>query len=593
MTSQITVTYNERASRWEARFAYNPDAIAFVKRLAYRWDSSARCWWTTDEIVARAVSDDDALAAVNERVAKKNRERELAAASAAVAVKASRATDAEINAPAPAGLNYLGYQRGGIAYAMERSGVLIGDEMGLGKTVQAVGISNTDSSVCNVLVVCPAFIKINWSREWARWCVKGLSVAIAGSKWTVEHDEACVVVINYENVAKHRAAIDARQWDLLVVDECHYLKSPKAQRTKAVLGDRKAGTAGIIAARRVFLTGTPLLNRPIELWPLVETLDPQGLGRNFFAFAKRYCAAYHNGYGWDFSGASNLDELQTRMRAAFMVRRLKADVLKELPPKRRQIVPLTSPEIARVVGKEGDMAADFERLQAELAVAEAMALVDEKYKDRVKELENLTGVAFDEMSKARHDVALAKVGAAVEYIRDALENVEAIAIMCHHTDVAEQLHSAFDDVGAVMVHGGVSIEDRQAAVDAFQSGKARVFVGTIKTGVGYTITRASTMFFVELDWTPGQVSQAEDRIHRIGQTESVLIQHLVADGSLDARMAQVLVDKQTVIDKALDLGEDRDVTPLYEETIERPALPAQRQRSGAWGAHCAQVSSPD
>lgn len=574
MTNAITITRNERASRWEARFAYNPEAIAFVKSLKYRWDPAARAWWTQDELAAKAVHDDVALAAVNERVALANVAKQDAFAAAKASVEASRATDAMIDIPAPAGLAYLGYQRGGIAYAMEREATLIGDEMGLGKTIQAIGIANADATVRKVLVICPAFLKLNWLREWRKWDVKRLNVAYTTKKgWTAECDFADVVITNYEMVKKFRAKIDAREWDLLVVDESHYLKNPKAQRTEQVLGSKKKEIAGVKARRRVFMTGTPVLNKPVELWPLCEALDPHGLGRNFFAFAKRYCAAHNNGYGWDFSGASNLDELQGRLRGTFMVRRLKADVLKELPPKRRQIVPLTSDEIEAVVGKEGDAAADFERLQSELAIAEAMAKVDETYAERVKELQDASGVAFDEMAKVRHQVALAKVGAAIDYIRDALEELPYVAIMCHHTDVAERLQAAFADVGALLVHGGKTPEERDAAAQAFQRGEARVFVGTVKTGVGYTITRATTMFFVELDWVPGNVSQAEDRIHRIGQTDSVLIQHLVADGSIDARMAQTLVDKQDVIDRALDRGAGEVAVPVYEGQIERPNLP--------------------
>ncbi len=580
MTNAITISKNERASRWEARFAHNPQAIAFVKSLKYRWDPAARCWWTQDELAARAINDEAALAEANAQIAQRNVAKTEAYEAAKVSVEASRATDADINVPAPAGLAYLGYQKGGIAYALERDATLIGDEMGLGKTIQAIGIANADATVRKVLIICPAFLKPNWLREWRKWDVKNLTVAYTSKHgWTAEHDFADVVITNYEMVKKFRAQIDARQWDLLVVDECHYLKNPDAQRTKAVLGQKanprrnKDAVAGVTARRRVFMTGTPVLNKPVELWPLCEALDPNGLGRNFFGFAKRYCNAYNNGHGWEFGGASNLEELQGRLRGTFMVRRLKADVLKELPPKRRQIVPLTSDEIEAFVGKEGEADANFQYLQAELAIAEAMAKVDETYAKRVQELEDATGAAFDEMARIRHELALAKVGAAIDYIRDALDELPCVAIMCHHTDVTERLQAAFADVGAVVVNGTKSIEERQAAVDAFMRGEARVFIGTIKTGVGYTITRTATMFFVELDWVPGNVSQAEDRIHRIGQTDSVLIQHLVADGSLDARMAQTLVDKQEVIDRALDRGNANVAAPVYEDEIAKPNLP--------------------
>lgn len=573
MTEQITVSRNERASRWEARFAYNPDLVSFVKSLQFRWDPASRVWWTKSALAASAVHNDESLKAFNDNVAAMAQREHEDRVQMAGAIEKSRATDADISIPVNPGMAYLGYQKGGIAYAMERDGTLIGDEMGLGKTIQAIGVSNVDAEARSILVICPAFLKINWKIEWEKWCVKGLSVAVVGKKgWTQEHDEADVVIINYDIIGKHRAQIDARSWDILVADEAHYLKNPKAARTKNVLGSKKDNQSPVAAKRRVLMTGTPVLNRPIELWPIVEALDPNGLGRSFFAYAKRYCDAHNNGYGWDFSGSSNLEELQSILRARFMVRRLKSEVLKELPPKRRQVVHLTSPEIAKLVGKEGDVTKEFSTLQEQLEVATALAMVDESYKEEVARLTMLVDVAFESMAAYRHAIAVAKIDPAIEYIREALEQLDCVAIMCHHQDVAERFAQEFADVGSVMVHGQIKLEDRQAAVEKFQSGQARVFVGTIKTGVGYTITRATTMFFPELDWVPGNMSQAEDRIHRIGQVGSVLIQHLVADGSTDSRMAHALVDKQEVIDAALNAHVEIDTTPAQVSSISRPQV---------------------
>lgn len=213
-------------TRIEARFRYDPAVKDLVKAAGFRFDGTAKVWWTTDERIAAKVSRPDAIDAINaERAAVAERMRR--------SLEESRATDSAKPIPCPPGLSYLPYQRGGIAYAMERQSVLIGDEMGLGKTIQGIGIINADPDARSALVICPASLKLNWAKELAKWLVRPFTIGVADGKTFPATD---IVIINYENVAKHRATIDAREWDCLIVDECHYLKNPKAQRTQAVLG---------------------------------------------------------------------------------------------------------------------------------------------------------------------------------------------------------------------------------------------------------------------------------------------------------------------------------------------------------------------
>jgi SWI/SNF-related matrix-associated actin-dependent regulator 1 of chromatin subfamily A len=389
--------------------------------------------------------------------------------------------------------------------------------------------------------------------EMRKWLVGGQSVELANGLWPA----ADVVIINYDVLAKWRQAIDAVAWDLLVVDEAHYVKNPKAQRTKLLLGTKDGSVQPIQAKRRVFLTGTPIVNRPKELWPLVEALDPQDMGRNFFGFMKRYTNAHHNGYGWDFSGASNLEELQQRLRSKFMIRRLKADVLTELPAKRRQIILLQATgAAARAVEAER---AFYEANEAEQAAARAEAERmraagnQEAYAAAVAKLRNAQGVKFEEMSRLRHQTAVAKIPQVIEHLTDCLEGEEKIVVFCYHHDVADAIAAAFP--GAAVLTGQVSnMAVRQAAVDRFMTDpNCKLFIGSIMAaGVGLTLTAASHVVFAELDWVPGNISQAEDRCHRIGQRNSVLVQHLVFDRSIDARMAQMIIEKQAVIEAAID-----------------------------------------
>ena len=434
------------------------------------------------------------------------------------AIAESQAVDADIEIPAPEGLSYLPYQKAGIAYAVQRQATLIGDEMGLGKTIQAIGVINATAPK-TVLVVCPASLKINWKNEMTKWLVADRDIQIVNGGGEQIPENPDVVIINYDVLSKHQTAINSRTWDLVVMDEAHYIKNPKAKRT--------AIAVGIKADRKVVLTGTPIANRPIELQPIAGYLDPVNFG-NFFKFGLRYAGAYRDRFGWNFSGASNLNELQRNLRQSFMIRRKKDEVLKELPSKVRQIIVLPNTEYGDEMQREFDSMAD--------AVAET----------------STAEIEFERMSGVRHDTALAKVGDVVEHV-SAIDH--QVVVMAHHKDVVEGIKRGLESVGkrVVTLTGDCNQAHRQNSVETFQAGEADVFIGTIgAAGVGITLTSASHVVFAELDWVPGNVSQAEDRCHRIGQKNSVLVQHLVVDGSIDARLAQTLVNKQRVLDKSLD-----------------------------------------
>jgi SWI/SNF-related matrix-associated actin-dependent regulator 1 of chromatin subfamily A len=451
---------------------------------------------------------------------------------------------------------------------MGKPAVLIGDEMGLGKTIQAVGIINSDPTVKSVLIIAPKSLLINWARELSKWLVRPMTIGSVESN-------SDITLINYEMVNKSRALIDARSWDIVIADEAHYLKNPKAQRTRAVLGhwSRESGeVAGIRAKRYVALTGTPIVNRPIELWPLLNRwLDPQGIGRSFKAYSTRYCNAHYNGWGWDYSGAANLSELQTKLRLTSMVRRLKSEVLTELPPKRRQVIDLPLNGAASAVAREQQWWAEREdRLaEAEAAVTLAEASDDkDAYARAVANLRSVRGVLFTEMSQVRHDTAVAKLPAVLEHLHTVIDDSDdKVVVMAHHHDVIDAIAAEFGNAAVVLTGQTV---DRQTPVDRFQNDPSvRLFVGSIRAaGVGITLTASSHVVFAELDWTPGNVSQAEDRCHRIGQVNSVLVQHLVLDGSLDANMARTIVAKQDVIDRALDRAVE-DPAAAYAQAEEK------------------------
>lgn len=540
-------------------------------------------WWTADKVrAARLINYADP-------------ETAKVLVDVQIAQKASRATDATIDTPCNPGLAYLPFQRAGIAYGRAHPRVLFGDEMGLGKTIESIGCINDDPTVHSVLVVCPATLRGNWAREMARWLTRQFMVRVIKGRENLRAGDD-IVIINYEKIVGARGApllgaLMDRKWDMLIVDECHYMKSDKAQRTVAVLGKGKTKTsapvAGLlsVARRALFLTGTPILNRPREVWTLAHALAPEEF-TSFFGFAKRYCAAVETRFGWDFDGASNLPELQERLRAHFLIRRLKSEVLTELPAKRRQIIILPTNGAAKAVEAEAEAAAQYtgilQNLQDEVDLAHA-AGDEAAYKTAVDALRRGHMVAFEQMSQVRHDTAVAKVPDVIAHVDDMIEECGKIVLWAHHHDVVAGLEEHFG-AACVVVTGETPMEARQGLVDRFQTdATCKVFIGSVSAaGVGITLTAASHVVFAELPWTPGELSQAEDRCHRIGQAESVLVQHLVLDGSLDAKMAQTLVDKQAIADKALDLPFERDLPAVPLPRTHRPAKyppaePAQKE----------------
>lgn len=456
----------------------------------------------------------------------------------------SRATDFDIEIPSPNGKEYLPYQKAGVAFIRDKKGALLGDEMGLGKTIQGIGVINFVPEVHRVLVVCPQKLKLNWYRELRSWLVKPLSIGIAESHVFPSTD---IVIINFDILHKWQAKMNGFWWDLLVIDEAHLIKNPKARRTQCVIGyrprrDEPASMAksGIPAKRRLAMTGTPICNKREELWPIVSYLDP---------------ITFNN--WWRFNVKMSLDEVQEMLRSTIMIRRLKKDVLKDLPPKRRTIIPLEPDDNARefIAREKAAMADKEDRMCAlEAAVELAKASDDQSaYAAAVKALREGVQVSFEEISRIRHETALAKLPMATEYIEGMLEETDKLMILAHHRDVIDQLQKSFQSYGALKIYGGMSAIESQRAVDLFQnSPNHKVIILSISVAVGMTLTAASNAVAVELDWVPGKMSQAEDRIHRIGQQDSVNIYHLVLEGSLDQNMAITLVDKQEIIDRALD-----------------------------------------
>lgn len=515
------------------------------KQAGFWWDGTRKVWFTKDwEKAYKCLqfADPETRQELEDR---KNGFKK--------SVESSDLTTTDFMPPVPDGLAYFPYQRAGIEFALNRKGTLIGDEMGVGKSIQAVGIINC-LNITNILIVCPASLKLNWKRELEKWLTRPLTVGIVDGK---NLPPTQIRIANYDILTKH----DFGSPDLLICDECQYLKSGnKTKRGKAM------ADLAIKSAKKVFLSGTPIVNRPIELYPILKMLDPETWG-SFMAYAKRYCNAMQTRYGWDFSGSSNLDELNTRIRGSVMIRRLKKDVLKDLPSKIRQVIILPMNGMSEVLHAQNEALENFKILIDEANADLLKAQSDQEYLEAAKRLKDVRDLMLSEISLLRRELAIAKVPYVIDHVDMALSGGQKVILFAHHKEVIRQFMGHYGSI-AVQITGSDSMVNRQNSVDRFQNDPdIRLFVGSIQAaGTGLTLTASSHVVFAELDWVPGNVSQCEDRASRIGQTNTVLVQHLVVDDSIDSKMIKTIIAKQEIIDAALD-GERQEIQALNFDSV--------------------------
>ena len=514
-------------------------------------------------------------------------------------IEESKAEGCDANLLLPPGLEYRPFQKAGIKYAIDRlhgqngmqkrPGVLIADDMGLGKTVQFLGIVNQDANLrdLRILIICPASLKLNWRNEARKWILDGAgyNAVVVKKEWPKPGLGTNIVIVNYDVLHKYAREIRSETWDYVCCDEAHYLKNELSRRSIFALGgaygkgEKAAMVSPIRADQWVFLSGTPMENgKATEMWPIIEKCDPTGLGRDYGEFRTRYRDT-----------DEFLEELQTHLRMRIMVRRMKQDVLKELPPKVRQVVPIDPEEYGGVTifGEEMRLFREYQEclkdwaVRTELAKAEGVSV----YRETIKEKKAKIGMTAGELAKLRKKTALAKVKGVIDQVKTVLEDSEHLILFAHHIEVLDKLEEGLKaaKITVVRVDGSTKQEARQKAVEDFQDGKFQVFLGGLKPcGVGLTLTRATRVAFVELDWLPGAMTQAEDRAHRIGQTDVVFVLHLVMEGSLDEYIAKRLIEKQENISRALDsmAGEEEDEVEDEDEQRDSFAAPDRAASKG-------------
>lgn len=464
--------------------------------------------------------------------------------------------------------------------------IYLADEPGLGKTATAL-VSLAAAGSRRAVVVVPAVVKVNWAREAATWLPGAVVQVLAGRKANPIDHATSLVVVNFDILAAWVQTMTAWGVDALIVDEAHYIKDRRSARSTAVEALSGALPTG---ALRMMLSGTPIPNRPIELaQPLTLLGMLEGLG-GFWGYAKRYCDAFEGRYGWDMTGASNLEELHTNLLEAGLVRRRKGDVL-DLPDRTVVDVPV-----------ELDAAGSRSVKAAQDALATALVeAVREREKEtgatlspaKVEGVVRLAlaggGAAFEQLAALRKAIGVAKAALVIAQTEDLLAAGEQVVVVVHHRDVQTAVADALTEHGVVRITGGQSQDGRQAAIDAFQAGTARVAVCSMQAaGVGITLHAASQVVIGELPWTSAAQEQAIDRVHRIGQDAPVTAWRILAAGTLDERMAALISSKAGIALAAIDGGEAAVGTSeltaaqaLTDLVLTALAKPARRSRKKA------------
>jgi SWI/SNF-related matrix-associated actin-dependent regulator 1 of chromatin subfamily A len=475
----------------------------------------------------------------------------------ALALAASSSVDAQLDVPCPPGRALRGYQRAGVAYiktAFDRgqTGVLLGDEMGVGKTAQSIAAINLITKIQRVLIICPAKLKDNWLQELRAWLSRKMSVGVVEGGCFPSSD---IVISSFEMISKFPNAT-AYYWDLIIIDEAHRLSDSETIRSKNIFGwrgrgkDKGKNISPIPTRRKLALTGTPIPNKIIDIFPTLNWLDPKRWNDRF-KFGLRYCGAEQRNIGrgrkaWAFDGATNQEELRQILRSSILCRRLKRDVMPELPPKTRSIIEIEGPVNTDEQREFQRIVQTFERRPKDLPgeARNEFSAAAEFFEDDLK-------VAFNQMSRFRHIAALAKIDPFIEDMLERMDEFGKVIIFGHHTDCIDRIATALAQFNPVKLVGNT--KNPQSHVNRFQNDPAcRVIIGNDSMMEGHTLTASSTVVFFEADWVPYKLAQKEDRAHRDGQRDNVFCLYYVLKNSLDARMIRRAIQKQERIEQALD-----------------------------------------
>ncbi|KAK9934160.1 hypothetical protein M0R45_021313 [Rubus argutus] len=532
-----------------AKFSYDQALVtAFRKIPKAAWNAKERLWMFPMSSLSSAEKVLDEVSNVNVEV--ENLDPLVHRAIAAVSVVPD-IRDRYDKIPSCIESKLLEFQREGVRFILQHGGrVLLADEMGLGKTLQAIAVASCIRDSWPVLILTPSSLRLQWASMIQQWMNippsdilvvlsqsggsnrAGYTIVSSSTKGTI-HLDGLFNIISYDIVPKLHNQLMASDFKVVIADESHFLKNAQAKRTTASLPVIKKAQYALL------LSGTPALSRPIELFKQLEALYPD-VYKNVHEYGKRYCKGGMFGM---YQGASNHEELHNLMKATVMIRRLKNDVLSELPVKRRQQVFLDLAE------------KDMKQINA---LFRELEVVKQRIK-ACKSKEEVDSLKFTEknlINKIYTDSAEAKIPAVLDYLGTVIEAGCKFLVFAHHQSMIDAIYQFLlkKKVGCIRIDGSIPTVERQAYVTEFQEkDSVKAAVLSIKAGgVGLTLTAASTVIFAELSWTPGDLIQAEDRAHRIGQVSSVNVYYLLANDTVDDIIWDVVQSKLENLGQMLD-----------------------------------------
>ena len=454
----------------------------------------------------------------------------------------------------------LNFQKEGLDFLLKSSGnALLADEMGLGKTVQTLSYAATEKQTFPILVVAPLVTLNNWEREIEKFLKKksrngriieseSPSVTIIRTGKSKELPKTDIYIINYELLFKRNDDLSKLGLRTIVCDEVHNLRSKTTQKYKAV---KKLAALPSISYR-IGLSGTPIYNRGSEIWPIIDIIKPGLLG-SFKEFCEYFC--YVNEKGKAIVLENKRASLRNELQKHVMLRRKKADVLKELKDKVRY---------KEVIAADTDYYLEeldkiWKKVETEQKEAETEFSKSASYHRAIQSERQIAGIA--------------KVPHVINFVKNIMEIEESVVVFCHHKVIHKLLHDSLQEFSPVSIIGGQSDATRQDQIDKFQKGESKLMIAGIRAGnVGINLTRAKYVIFAELDWSPAIHRQAEDRLHRIGQKNTVFAYYLIGNGTLDDHVANVLVDKSYEIDEIMDESKEN-----YENKDKAELILAQIQ----------------
>lgn len=425
------------------------------------------------------------------------------------------------------------YQKVAVEFFINNNGrAILADDPGTGKTLMSLAfVAHTKKQ--RTLVICPSSVKYSWESEVEKWTKLKAVVITSKTDWRDIDPKTNVYIINYDILKKHFKELSMFRWDCLILDEFHLVKNNAAQRTKAV----KAIGKNIQSI--ILLSGTPILSRPVELFNGLAMLDPR-VWNNYFDYTKRYCDGKQGYFGYEARGATNIEELKTKI-AKYFLRRRKTDVLKDLPEKVFIDVPVMLDE---------DTRKEYKTAEKEFAT-----YLRENKGMRSKEiLKTLQGEKLTKINYLRQITSAGKVPHARELIENLVDSGQKVLVFSVYNEPLERLFDGFPGI-SVMVNGKMNAEDRQVSIKRFQEDESvRVFFGgMVSAGVGITLTQASAVVFLDYSWVPAEHIQAQDRAHRPGATaDRLTIYQLYSKNTIDNVMSEILKKKQHLFDTIID-----------------------------------------